>query len=132
MSYTFTQKSGPVAGLPASNFGSLANDANRNAMAGVLGGGPSTSDATGTPQTSPISVSSSAVTTLVIPLNAAQVNIFTTTNTINVSEADSSVASKYFTIPTGVQVTIDTARCGVLYLKANTGAATVSFWFNTV
>jgi hypothetical protein len=36
------------------------------------------------------------------------------------------------TIPTGTQITMQVARCAVLYLKANTAASTLSFWFDIV
>jgi hypothetical protein len=130
--YTFTQKVEITEPQAESNFGSLVNDANHNAMTGVLGAGPQTVDISGTPVVSPATVSNSAVTTLTIPNNASQVTFIATTNTINISEADATVASKYFTIPTGVAITLDVSRCANLYLKANTGSATLSFWFNVV
>ena len=130
--YTFTQKTAPSEPGQESNFGGLAVDANHIGMTGALGAGPQTADATGTPLTSPLTVSNSAVTTLLVPANAVQLNLIAATNTVNISEADATVASKYFTIPDGAQITIDISRCSTLYLKANTGSATVSFWFNVV
>lgn len=129
--YTFTQKSQPSLPGQLSNFGNLRNDASRNALT-VTANGPQTVDISGSPVTSPATVSNSAVTTLTIPLNAIRVNFLATTNTVNVSESIAAVTSNYFTIPTGVQVAVDVALTSVLYLKANTGASTLSFWFDIV
>lgn len=130
--YTFTKKVAPVEPGQLSNFGGITVDANRVAMTGATASGPQTSDATGTPLTSPLTVSNSAVTTVNVPLNAYKVTLITATNTLNISEADSTVASKYFTLPVGTVLEIETAQCSVLYLKANTGSATVSFFFSVV
>ena len=129
--YTFTQKAAPVEPGQESLFGNLRNDGSRNAMS-TVGNGPQTVDISGSPVSSPATVSNIAVTTLTIPLNAIRVNFLATTNTVNVSESVAAVTSKYFTIPTGVQVSVDVALTSVLYLEANTGAATLSFWFDTV
>lgn len=128
MVYTFTEK------VPSNttNFAGVVNDGNHAAMNGVVGSGPQTSDATATPVVSPVSVSNAAVTTLKVPLNAVSLYILATTNSVNVSEADATVTTKYFTVPTGIPVSIDVARTSVLYLQANTGASTVSFYFNIV
>lgn len=130
--YTFTQKAAAVEPGQESNFGNLVNDAAHNALTGVTGAGPQTVDISGTPVVSPATVSNTGVTTLTIPLNAAQVTFLAATNTVNISESDATVAANYFTIPTGTQVVVDVTRCSVLYLKANTGASTLSFFFNVV
>lgn len=127
--FTFTQKAVP---LGRSNFGNIPVDGSHQTMTGVLGAGPQTIDISATPLSSPQTVSNSAVTTLTTPLNAAQLNIMTHTNTVNISEADSTVATNYFTLPTDQIVTIEVARCATLYLKANTGSATVTYWYNVV
>lgn len=130
--YTFIQKSSPSEPGEEDNFGGLQVDANHVALTGATGSGPQTVDISVSPISSPATVSNSSVTTLTIPLNAARVNFLATTNTVNVSESVSAVTSKYFTIPTGVQVSVDVARCSILYLEANTGAATLSFWFDVI
>lgn len=126
--YTFTEK------VPSNmtNYAGVVNDGNHAAMNGAVGSGPQTQDATGTPVVSPVSVSNSAVTTINVPLNAISIYIMAITNTVNISEADATVATKYFTVPTSIPVSIDLGRTAVLYLKANTGASTVSFYFNVV
>ena len=126
--YTFTKKTG----ASQDNFSGLSVDANHIGMTGAIGAGPQTVDVSGTPVVSPATISNSAVTTLTIPLDATQVSFYAVTNTVNLSESNSAVTDHYFTIPTGVQITLDVARCGVLYLKANTGASTLSFFFNVV
>lgn len=132
MAYTFATKTPPVEPGQEDNFGGLVVDANHMAMTGATGAGPQTADATGTPNTSPLTVANNAITTLLIPLNAVRVNFVAATNTVNVSEADPTVATKYFTIPTGVQIAVDVARCSTLYLEANTGSSTLSFWFDVI
>lgn len=131
MAYTFTTKGTP-SGSQTSYFGNLTIDAAHVGMTGVVGAGPQTQDASGTPVVSPATVSNTAVTTLNIPQNAAQLYVIAATNTVNISEADATVATNYFTIPTGAMIEIDVTRCAVLYLKANTGASTLSFYFNVV
>lgn len=130
--YTFTQKPAPAEPGQLNNFGNLRNDGGHNAMTGAIGNGIQTVDISGTPIVSPATISNSAVTTLTIPLNATQLNIVAVTNTVNISEADATVATKYFTIPVGTVVTLDVALLATLYLKANVGASTLSFWFTIV
>lgn len=130
--YTFSTKTAPVEPGQEDNFGNLAVDASHEALTGVTGAGPQTVDISVSPLVSPITVSNSSPTTMNIPLNAAQVVFLATTNTVNISESVSAVSSNYFTIPTGTQVTVDVTRCSKLYLQANTGSATVSFYFNVV
>lgn len=132
MAYTFTQKPAPSEPSQLNNFGNLRNDGGHNAMTGAIGNGFQTVDISGTPVVSPATVSNVAVTTITVPLNATQLNLVAATNTVNISEADATVATKYFTIPTGVVVTLDVALQSVLYLKSNTGASTLSFWFTIV
>lgn len=129
--YTFTQKAQLFEPGQLSNFSGVVVDANRIAM-GNQGAGPQTTDISASPLSSPQTISNSSVTTLTIPLNAIRVSFLATGNTINISESVSAVTSKYFTIPTGVQVDVDVARCSILYLEANTGSATLSYFFTVV
>jgi hypothetical protein len=130
--YTFTTKTQPTEPGQLSNFGGIVNDANRIGMTGATGAGMQCVDISGTPVVSPATVSNSAPTTLTIPLNAVQVTFLATTNTVNISESSATVADHYMTIPTGTQVSVDCARQKVMYLQANTGAATLSFFFKVV
>jgi hypothetical protein len=132
MAYTFATKPQPTEPSQLSNFDSLVNDANHNAMTGAVGSGFQTVDISGTPIVSPATVSNSAVTTFTTPLNATEINFLASTNTINISESDSTVAANYFTIPDGVVVTLPVARLAKFYAKANIGNATLSFWYTIV
>ena len=132
MAYTFTQKTPPTHPGQLNNFSGLVLDANHVGMTGAVGAGPQTVDISASPIVSPATIASNAVTTLTIPLNAVSVSLYATTNTVNISESSSSVSDHYFTIPTGVQIDIDIARTGLLYLKANSGSATLSFFFKVV
>jgi len=97
----------------------------------LVGNGIQTQDATGTPVTSPIAVSNSVATTLVVPNSAIRFHIIPLTNTVNVSEV--SGLTTYLTAPTGTITTIECANMANIYLKANTGAATgTTFWFDMV
>lgn len=128
--YTFTQKTAPIAPGQLSNFGGMVNDANRNTM--LIGAGPQTVDISSTPVVSPIAFPTT-VTTLTTPTNATQLTLIALTNTLNVSESDPTVTANYFTVPAGIPIKIDVARTAKLYIKANTGAATgSSFYYNIV
>lgn len=129
--YTFTQKPSPVEPSAESNFGGLVVDGNHQTISGIVGAGPQTVDISASAITSPATISNSGVTTLTIPLNAAQVNFLAATNTVNICEVSASMTT-YFTIPVGTQVTVDVTRCKALYLEANTGSATLSFWFAVI
>lgn len=124
MAYTY---GGNKTYTAPSNFGGLAVDGNRVAMTGVLGGNMQSQDATGTPVTSPVTVNTTK--TLVVPQNAAQITVVSTTNAVQVSEDSTSTAS--FALPAGVPWTFDVARQQNVYLK--TGSSTVvNFYFTMV
>ena len=130
--YTFVQKTAPTEPDQLSNFNNLVVDGSHVGMTGALGSGFQTTDATGTPVVSPVTVSNAGVTTIIVPASAIQVTVIAITNTVNVSEADATVATKYFTVPTGVPITFEVARLSKFYMKANGGASTLSFFFNVV
>jgi hypothetical protein len=106
-----------------SNFGGVVNDGNRNALTGVLGSWIQTSDGTGTPVTSPVTVTTG--TTLTIPPNAAQI-VISSSAALRISEL--SDVSTYFVLPANVSLTIDVARLSLLYLKQDSGSCTVQFF----
>lgn len=131
--YTFTVKPPAPEGTGSKTESHYANqpvDGSRIAIQ-AIGNGIQTSDATGTPVKSPVTVADSSVTTINVPESAIQITISTVTNTLNVSEVSSSMTT-YFTIPTGQVVTFDVANTSVLYLESNTGNATVSFFFTII
>lgn len=108
-------------------FGPLVNDANRNAMTSTLGSTILTIDATGTPVTSPVTVNTTK--TLVVPSNAVQFTVVSTTNPVQVSEDSTSTAS--FSVPAAVIWTFDCARMATIYLKTS-GSTVVNFYFSLV
>jgi hypothetical protein len=110
------------------NFGGLRTDGNRVSMTGVLGNFMQTQDNTPTtPVTSPATVNTTQ--TLVVPPNAAQITIVSTTNPVQVSE--DSTMTAYFTLPAGVLNTFDCANMANIYLKTGSSTA-VNFYFDCV
>ncbi len=108
-------------------FGGLVNDGNRNALTGAVGSQMYTQDATGTPVTSPVTVNTTK--TLVVPSNAVQITVRSTTNDVQVSEDSTQTA--YFTVPHDTLQTFDCARMANIYLKTG-GSTVVNFFFNLV
>jgi hypothetical protein len=130
--FTFATKPAPQEPGQLNNFGNLSVDASHNPLAGVTGSGIQTVDISATPVVSPATVSNTVTTTLSIPLNAAQVTLLAATNGVNVSESDPNVATSYAAIPVGIPVTLDCTRLAKLFLKGNTAASTLSFWFTII
>ncbi|HEX9059102.1 MAG TPA: hypothetical protein VF941_02890 [Clostridia bacterium] len=86
-----------------------------------------TQDATGTPITSPKTVSSSVIT-LIVPTNAIAIVIICGTNLVRVSE-DSAVAN-YAVLPSNVPVEFPvTQQNNVYLLRDGASDATVQFFF---
>lgn len=104
-------------------------DANRVAIQG-LASGIITTDVTGTPVTSPVTLSSS-VTTITIPANAIRMYIANSgaTNAMSFSELVGMGTS--VTLNTGQSVTLDVGRMGNIYLKSTSGTS-CSFYFQLV
>lgn len=109
------------------NFGGLVNDGNRNAMTGALGSIMQSIDGTDSPVTSPVTVTTTQ--TLVVPPNAVQVTIISTTNPVQVSEDSTQTA--FFTLPAALPWTFDVARQNNVYLKTG-GSTVVNFYFTMV
>lgn len=129
--YTFTQKTPPSEPGEESNFGGLVNDANHNAMTGVLGAGFQTTDATASPVGSPATVTTSGAT-LTVPLSAAQFVVSCgATNGLLISETSGYTNTFLVAASTG-PITIDCSRMANIYLKGSGGNATVQFYFNMV
>lgn len=123
MAFPFKTYSSP------NNFGPMGQDANKQPLG--IASGIQTQDATGTPITSPIAVPNGSVTTLLVPRNAVKLHIIPLTQSVNISEV--SDVSTYITAPVGVDTVIPCVRQSIIYLKANTGAATgTSFYFELI
>lgn len=97
-----------------------------------------TTDATGTPQKSPLAVPAATTTTITVPAAAIEMVIYSST-ALRISESD-PVAAPYFVIPA---TTIFKVPCmtpnlngsdttGQLFLKADSVDATVQFMFLNV
>jgi hypothetical protein len=111
----------------ASLFSNLQNDAGRNAMTGITANRMLTQDGAASPVTSPVTVNTTQ--TLLVPQNAAQLTVVSTTNAVQVSE--DSTSGESFAVPAGVIWTFDVANQQNVYLK--TGSSTVvNFYFSTV
>lgn len=111
----------------AKTFGSLARDDNRVPI--MTGDGFQTQDATGTPQTSPLTVpaQSSSITTITIPTSAAEMVMVSDVN-LRISE-ESTVADRYFVLPAAYVLAVSVANRDVIYLAGDSAEATVSFYF---
>lgn len=124
--YTFTTKTPPVEPNQEDNFGGAVVDANRNALVNV-GAGIQTSDITGTPLNSPITVTTG--TTVNVPLNAVSVTLQSSA-ALRISE--SSTTTGYFVLPTAATISMDIARMASFFLKQDSGSCTVQFYFKVI
>ena len=124
MAYTPTQ---PRSKIAPNNFGGLRSDGNRVSMTGALGNTIATQDGTATPITSPTTVTTTA--TLIVPVNAVQCSLVSTTNVVQISE--DSTQSAFFTIPAGTIYTIDCANMSQIYLKV-ASSTVVNFIFKLI
>lgn len=107
------------------NFGGQVTDGNRIAMSSA--NTFVTQDATGTPQTSPLTVNTTS--TIALPRNATRITIASVTNPVQVSEDSSQTA--FFTLPAGVPWTFDCADMTAIYLKT-ASSTVVSFLISQV
>lgn len=89
-----------------------------------------TADITGTPKTSPLTVSS-AVIPLAVPTNAVSAVFYATTNDTRISEDDA--AANYFVLKAGVLVTLPcTKQKNIYVVRDGSSDATLQFAFNVV
>jgi len=89
-----------------------------------------TSDASGSANTSPLSVSeySSAITTLTVPDNALNLVLSTSNAALRIGE-DSGL-STYYTLPANAaNYKIPVAGMGLIYMGGDAGTVTVQFYF---
>lgn len=110
----------------ASNFGNVQTDGQRTPMG--YGNRILTQDATPTsPVTSPATVNTT--TTLIVPQNASQLTVVSTTNAVTVSE--DSTSGESFSVPAGMIWTFDIANQQDVYLKT-VSSTVVNFYFTVV
>lgn len=130
--YTFIQKTPDPSGhnKGAGHYGNQPIDGARIAIQGI-GNGPQTSDATGTPVTSPVTLSGTA-TTLNTPESAIQITLKNSgaTNAMTISEVSGSSGNVY-TLNHGEQVTMDIANTAQLFLKS-ASSTTCDFFYTIV
>ena len=89
-----------------------------------------TADITGTPKTSPLTVSS-VVIALAVPTNAVSVIFYSTANDVRVSEDDA--AANYFLLKASTLVAFPCAKQKNIYVVRDAGSdATLQFAFNVV
>ena len=110
----------------AKDYDTLARDDNRVPI--MTGSGFETQDATGTPQTSPLSYSSSVIT-IAIPENAAEVVLLPST-ALRVS--DIVGMTRYFTIPADTALALGISKMDNLYIVRDSADGTLNFYFITV
>lgn len=105
------------------------HDPNKN-LVGYAGGSFVTQDATGTPQNSPLTVSSSEIN-LVVPDNATQLVLSNNANALRVYESAGS--SHYYVIPASTNgFIIDCVGMTNIYMIRDSADVTVQFMFNLV
>jgi len=90
--------------------------------------GIETSDATATPQTSPLTYTTST-TTITIPADCAELNLKPST-ALKVSE--DSTMTTYFVIDADSWHTIPVGRTDYLYIAGETAGGTLNFYFHEV
>jgi len=119
------------------SFGSVPRDANRQFLANFMNYFV-TQDATGTPVTSPVTVSKDAATPLVVPAAAAQL-VLSTSAALRVSE--DPAGAHYFVVPANTQFTFpcltpsadpQLANTGIIYIQGDSAQAVVQFRFDCV
>jgi len=89
-----------------------------------------TQDATGTPQTSPLTVSNTKIT-IAVPDGVAELIIVHTDQAIRVSEL--SAMTRYFMMPANYSVVVPVADTDFVYLiRDGSSDATVQFFFNVL
>jgi hypothetical protein len=108
------------------SFGSFALDSNSRPIESPTG--ISTQDATGSPQVSPLAITT-GVTTIAVPTNAVEM-VVTSSVVLRVSEL--LAMTRYFTIAANQTQVIPLARTDLLYVRGDSSAGTLSFNFNLI
>ena len=90
-----------------------------------------TTDNSGTPKTSPLSVTTTEVS-IVVPSNAVELIIVNTSQALRVSETSGGTATSYFLIAAGSGEVIQMGEGGTLYIRADSITSTVQFYFRTI
>lgn len=119
------------------HFGSWPHDANRQPIS-VSENYFGTEDATGTPVTSPATISNTGVSALTVPAAAGSI-VISSSAALRVSE--DSTMSHYFVLPANTPLEFpclspaadqQLTNTGVIYLQGDAASCTVQFFFKCV
>jgi hypothetical protein len=110
----------------AKNFASLAVEDNNTRL--QTGCGIQTSDATASPQNSPLTITT-GVTTIAVPTNAAEM-VVKCDVAIRISEV--AAMTTYFTLPASTVLAVPLARTDSIYIRGDAAGGTLQFYFVTV
>lgn len=127
---TYTHKPAPLNPGPEDNLGGQVVDGNRVAVQGIASGFITT-DISGSPVTSPLTLST-GVTTITVPVSAISVTISNLDATNNVLVSELVGMGAYFGIPPKTVQTFEIARQGFIYLKASASTPVCSFVFQLI
>lgn len=127
MAYPFPTKPNPSEPSQEANFGNLRTTGAHTPIAGGANGFQ-TVDATASPQTSPLSVTT-GTTTLKVPLNASTVTL-SSSAAISISE-NSTISANSFLLPASTVLTLDIANQQFVYITT-ASTATVYFLFRII
>ena len=127
MAYTFSTKPSPTYASTGEldNFGNFVTAGAHTAI--DAGAGIQTSDATGTPVTSPVALTT-ATKLINIPPNASKLNFIASSG---VSFSELSAFSNSVAVPASLLVTVEVTRQTTIYFQATT-TANLSFWFTII
>lgn len=130
--YTFTVKppaSETTGSKTESHYANQPVDGSRIAIQ-AIGNGFQTTDATASPQSSPLTLTSS-VTTVNIPESAIIITLLNSGATNNLYFSEVSGMASYGVLNSGQSQSIDVANQTTIYLKSASGT-TCSFWFTII
>ena len=112
----------------AKTYGYMQSDATQNKLHTATAF--STQDDTGTPQASPLTVSSSEID-IVVPENAAELVIVNTDQDLRVSEVTGM--ARYFVLPVDQSLVLQVSNTDNVYLKRDGSSdCTVQFYFRLI
>lgn len=115
-----------MAGTSTKNYSNLAVDASSKIV--QTGGGILTIDASSSPQSSPLVISTS-ITTLTVPENAAEIVI---EGDVVIRYSEDPTMTHYATLAASTKLAIGLGRSTNLYVRGDSGSGTLQFHFITV
>lgn len=130
MAYTFAKKVPPTEPGELDLFGNVRVDGAHRGIGGN-GNGIQTTDATGTPQISPLAGVTTSGSAIQIPLNAGTITISSTVATL-VSEVAGFSATGAFLIPANTVVTLNVGYQATIYVASVATTASIYFMFGII